>query len=137
MTPLYHYLADTVLLLHFLFVVFVVGALLLILLGGYLGWLWVRNYRFRLVHLLCILVVVFQSWLGVICPVTTLEMWLRGLAGDKQYRGSFIGHWLEYLLYYRAPDWLFILVYSLFALLVVFTWLYLPPKKLPPKNKIS
>ncbi|WDE07194.1 DUF2784 domain-containing protein [Thalassomonas viridans] len=129
MAQLYHYLADAVLLLHSLFVVFVVGALVLTLIGGYCRWLWVRNYVFRLVHLFCIAVVVLQAWFGLICPLTTLEMWLRELAGDRQYSGSFIGHWLEYFLYYRAPPWVFILIYSLFAALVIFTWVYLPPQK--------
>jgi len=129
MTQLYHYLADAVLLLHFLFVFFVIGALVVTLVGGYRRWSWVRNYYFRLAHLLCIGIVVLQSWLGVICPLTTLEMWLRGLAGDKQYSGSFIGYWLEYFLYYQAPLWVFILTYSLFGLLVILTWVYLPPEK--------
>lgn len=46
-------LADAVLLLHVLFVAFVVLGLLAIYLGGILGWHWVRHRRFRLVHQFC------------------------------------------------------------------------------------
>jgi len=33
---------------------------------------------------------VVQSWAGLICPLTTLEMWLRGQSGGVQYNSSFI-----------------------------------------------
>ena len=49
----------------------------IIQLGGALGWGWVRLRWFRITHLCAIGVVVIQSWLGVMCPLTTLEMALR------------------------------------------------------------
>ena len=95
--------ADAVLLLHVLFVAFVVVGLLLILAGRLLSWSWVRNWWFRVIHLGAIGVVVLQAWLGVICPLTRLEMYLRDKAGDTTYAGSFVSYWLEAILYYRAP----------------------------------
>ena len=74
--------ADAVLLLHVLFVVFVVVGLVLILAGKLLSWAWVQNWWFRVMHLAAIGIVVLQSWIGVICPLTKLEMYLRGKAGD-------------------------------------------------------
>lgn len=82
---------------------------------------------FRLAHLATILVVVAEAWLGLVCPLTTLEMWLREQAGSRVYAGSFIQYWLQRLLYYEAPDWVFILIYSLFALLVLAVWWRYPP----------
>jgi hypothetical protein len=73
-------------------------------------------------------VVVAQAWLGVICPLTTLEMWLREKAGEATYAGSFVEHWLQDLLYYEAPPWVFVAAYSAFGLLVLATWWYFPPK---------
>ena len=70
---LYLISADLLLLLHVLFVAFVVFGLVLILVGKLLSWSWVHNPWFRLVHVLAIGVVVLQSWFGVICPLTTLE----------------------------------------------------------------
>ncbi|MBT8088371.1 MAG: DUF2784 domain-containing protein, partial [Gammaproteobacteria bacterium] len=74
-------IADGLLLLHTLFVLFVVIGLLLIVAGRFLSWDWVRNPWFRLVHLVCIGIVVVQSWFGIVCPLTTWEMALREKAG--------------------------------------------------------
>lgn len=120
-------LADAVLLLHVLFVAFVVLGLLAIYLGGILGWRWVRHRRFRLVHLGAIGYVVVQAWLGAVCPLTTLEMALRAEAGSATYAGSFIQHWLQRLLYYTAPEWVFVAVYTLFGSLVLASWWVVQP----------
>ncbi|UCH40613.1 MAG: DUF2784 domain-containing protein [Gammaproteobacteria bacterium] len=121
--------ADAILVTHFLFVCFVVIGLLLIFIGQWRAWTWVRNYRFRLAHLVAIAIVVLQSWLGMICPLTIWEMDLRARAGEQAYAGSFIAHWIEQLLYYRAPDWVFILLYTAFGGLVVASWFWVRPKK--------
>ncbi|MDM7482975.1 MAG: DUF2784 domain-containing protein [Halomonas sp.] len=120
-------LADAVLLLHVLFVAFVVLGLLAIYLGGLLGWHWVRHRWFRLVHLGAIGYVVVQAWLGAVCPLTTLEMALRAEAGSATYAGSFIQHWLQRLLYYTAPEWVFVAVYTLFGSLVLASWWVVRP----------
>lgn len=119
--------ADAVLLLHVLFVAFVVVGQLLILAGGLLSWDWVRNWWFRVIHLGAIGVVVLQAWLGVICPLTRLEMYLRDKADDTTYAGSFVSHWLEAILYYRAPAWVFAMVYTMFAIVVVLSWVRVRP----------
>jgi len=51
MSPL---LADVVLVVHFAFVLFVVGGLALIWIGGAAGWQWVRGFWFRAAHLAAI-----------------------------------------------------------------------------------
>lgn len=121
-------LADTLLVVHFLFVLFVVFGLLAIYLGHFLHWRWVKNRAFRILHLAAIGIVVLQSWLGVICPLTVWEMALRDKAGGASYSGSFVQHWLQQLLYYTAPDWVFILLYSGFGCLVLVSWLLVPPQ---------
>ncbi len=115
------------LLLHTLFVVFVVAGLALVLAGGALSWRWVRNRLFRVLHLFAIGIVVAQAWAGVICPLTTLEMSLRNRAGDAVYEGSFISHWLESILYYQAPAWVFVVAYTLFGLAVILSWFLVRP----------
>ena len=120
-------LADLVLLLHVLVVLFIVGSLFLIALGGMRGWPWVRNPWFRLGHLLVIGLVAAQAWLGMVCPLTTLEMALRMAAGERTYAGSFIAHWLERLLYYQAPLWVFAIAYTAFAALVAGAWWLVRP----------
>lgn len=121
--------ADAVLFLHVVFVVFVVVGLVLILLGRLLSWAWVRNWWFRVTHLGAIGIVVLQSWLGVICPLTKLEMLLRSKADDATYAGSFVSHWLEAILYYRAPAWVFAACYTAFAAIVVLSWVWVRPDR--------
>lgn len=127
-TVFYLIAADTILFTHVAFVAFVIFGLLLIFTGKLLSWSWVRNPWFRRAHLIGIVVVVLQAWLGVICPLTTWEMALRSKAGDAVYSGSFIAHWLETLLYYQAPAWVFVVCYSAFGSLVVLSWFWVRPR---------
>jgi hypothetical protein len=127
---LYLLAADAVLVLHVAFVAFVVAGLLLVLIGKPMGWGWVRNPRFRIAHVVAIGVVVLQSWIGVICPLTTIEMALRKRAGDAVYPGTFVSHWLESLLYYRAPPWVFAVCYTAFGGLVILSWFWVRPRTL-------
>ncbi len=124
----YRTLADVVLIIHVSFVAFVILGLLTILIGGACGWRWIRNPWFRTLHLGGIGVVVVQAWLGVICPLTTLEMYLRRRAGDVTYDGTFIAYWLRKFLYYEAPPWVFIVCYTLFGLAVIVSWVKFRPR---------
>ena len=71
--------------------------------GGHLGWAWIRNIWFRGAHLAAIGFVVLQTWLGMVCPLTTLEMRLRIQVGQPAYEGSFIEYWLHRILYFDLP----------------------------------
>jgi hypothetical protein len=126
--------ADAILALHVLFVLFVIAGLMLVFAGKLAGWAWVRNRAFRIAHLAAIGVVVLQSWFGVICPLTTLEMWLRTRAGDATYAGSFIAHWLDALLYYQAPAWVFAVCYTAFGGLVIASWFWVRPHSKEDKS---
>ena len=124
----YHAMADLVLVTHVAFVIFIVVGLLLIVCGGFRGWKWIRNPWFRALHLTGIGLVVVQSWLGLDCPLTTLEMNLRERAGDAAYGTTFIAHWLQKFLYYEAPPWIFVVGYTVFGLMVVASWLRFRPR---------
>ena len=124
----YQVLADLVLAFHVLIVAFVVFGLLIIILGSCLRWPWVNSFWFRAAHLLAIAIVVAESWLGIICPLTTLERVFRERAHQVTYKESFIEHWLSQILFYEAPSWAFTLAYTGFGVLVLFTWWKVPPK---------
>ncbi len=124
----YLLLADVLLVIHVAFVAFVVVGLLLVIVGRLASWSWVRNPWFRLAHLVCIAIVVVQSWYGMICPLKTWEMALRSKAGDLTYSGSFIAYWLNKILYYQAPMWVFAVVYTAFGLLVIASWYWVRPR---------
>ena len=125
----YQLLADAVLVLHFGVVLFVVGGLVVVVAGNRLGWRWVNGWWFRLAHLAAIGIVVAQALLGQLCPLTTLESWLRAQAGQSGYAGSFIEHWLQRVIFFEAPLWAFALAYTVFAGLVVAAWWYFPPSR--------
>lgn len=129
-TP-YPLLADVVLILHFALVLFVVGGLALIVAGNLRGWGWVNGRGFRLAHLAAILVVAGEAWVDATCPLTTLEMWLRARAGHATHAGGFIQHWLQRLLYFEAPGWVFTLAHTVFALIVLACWRAFPPRRRP------
>ena len=126
--------ADAVLLSHVLVVMFNVFGLIFIFIGNVLKWSWVRNPWFRLLHLITIAVVVLLAWLNSICPLTSIEIALRTRAGDVTYSGTFISYWLESILYYQAPPWVFVFAYTVFGLIVVASWFLVRPRHF--SNKI-
>ncbi len=84
---------------------------------------------FRLLHLVAMGFVMLEAWFGVTCPLTVVENVLRAKAGAAAYDRSFISHWLERLVFYTAPEWVFTLIYTVFAMLVIVTWLAYPPRR--------
>lgn len=127
-------IADLVLVIHALFVAFVVIGQLLIIVGLWRRWSWVRNRTLRLAHLAAIGIVVVQAWAGVLCPLTILENALRRRAGDEGYSGSFIEYWLHRLIFYEAESWVFTVLYTVFAAAVALTWHYGRPRS-PGRRK--
>ena len=82
-------LADTLLVLHFFFIIFVV-------LGGLLTlcWRWMPIF-----HLPAVLWGAYIEFYGVVCPLTPLEQQLREKAGQTAYSGGFIDHYLIPIIY--------------------------------------
>lgn len=128
---IYRWLADGVLVLHALYVLFVVGGLLLILAGWWRSWRWTRAFWFRMLHLAAIGFVMLEAWFGVPCPLTVLESRLRVFAGAEDYATSFIGYWLNRLIFYDAPAWAFTALYTVFVALVIVVLLFYPPRRYP------
>jgi len=81
--------ADTVMALHFAFVVFVP-------VGGFLVWRWRRLIWLHVPTVLWGALIEFVGWT---CPLTPLENHFREMAGQAAYQGSFIEHHLLSLLY--------------------------------------
>lgn len=124
--PSPQHLADAVLVLHAAVVLFVVGGFAAVVLGRWRGWRWTEHRGFRVLHLATIVVIVAQAWLGQHCPLTLLESHLRAQAGVAAYEKSFIEHWLQRLIYFEAPFWVFTLAYTVFGVLAWWAW-RLPP----------
>lgn len=125
----YGLLADVTLVFHAAYVLFVVGGQLLILIGWAAAWGWTRHLVFRVAHLIAIGFVIIEVWLGIACPLTVLENVMRERAGLGAYEASFIGYWLQRILFYDAPGWVFTLMYSSFGALVLLTFIAYPPRR--------
>jgi len=84
-------LADIVLVLHFLFIAFVIGGAFLVLRWPKLVW----------IHLPAAIWGVVVELTGWICPLTPLENHLLEIAGRSGYSGDFVEHYLIRVIY---PD---------------------------------
>ena len=87
------FLTDTLVLIHLLFVVFVMT-------GGFL----LRRWPILIwLHLPAALWGAYIEFSGRICPLTPLENQLRASAGEAGYSGGFVEHYLLPILY---PEYL-------------------------------
>jgi hypothetical protein len=126
---LYLVMADLILIVHAAFVAFVIVGLLLIWIGRFCRWDFVRNAWFRFAHLAAIGVVAAESLAGFVCPLTTWEDRLRLLAGgEERYQGSFIQHWLHQVMFFELSERVFTFAYVAFFLAVVFSLWFVPPR---------
>ena len=118
-------MADALLVVHFLIAGFIVAGLLLTWIGFALGWQWIRNPWFRYLHLGAIALVAAEALLGIACPLTVWEDLMRGGLRPE----SFVGRWIERLLYYRAPEWVFTTAYVAWTAATLVTLWLVPPRK--------
>lgn len=85
----YRALADLVMLLHFAYIVFVMGGAFLVLHRRW--WMWL--------HLPAVAWGVWIEFYAKTCPLTPLENSLRARAGQQGYAGGFIDHYLTRVVY--------------------------------------
>lgn len=116
----YRLAADLTLVLHLLFIIF-------ILFGGLLC---LRRMRWAWLHLPAIVWGVWVEWAGWICPLTPLENYFRQRSSDQGYLGGFVENYLIPVIY---PEQLTILIQWLLGALVlvinIFVYLYVFRKK--------
>jgi hypothetical protein len=88
------WLADAVLLLHLLFILFVVFG----------GWLVLRRPRLAWLHVPAVVWGALIELTGGVCPLTPLEVSLRRRAGDGGFSGDFIEHYVTAVVYPGGLD---------------------------------
>lgn len=113
-TVFYRILADVVVCIHFIWIVFL-----------FIGGVWGKRQRLlRVIHwsgLAFALVIQAFDWY---CPLTHLEVWLRSLHDPSlQYSGSFIVHYVERLVYLDLSRE--VVLFFTFVLVALNAWLYL------------
>jgi hypothetical protein len=86
---IYQIIAEIIVLLHLIFIIYVV-------LGGFVTWRWPKNIWF---HLPCVIWGSLIELYGWICPLTPLENEFRYKAGSSGYTGGFIEQYILPIIY--------------------------------------
>jgi len=132
------WLADAILAVHVAFVLFIVLGLPLIWLGAVCRWRIARHRLFRFLHLGAMGFVLFETLLGMVCPLTEWEAALRERAGQPTYGDdSFMQYWLQNLLYWDWSHTTFVVLYiGVFAAIVI-TYIVVPPDRKVPRDRVG
>jgi hypothetical protein len=106
--------ADFVVLVHFLWILFLVF-------GALLG---IRNKAIKYIHLSGLIFAIIIQIFGWYCPLTHLEFWLRSRHNPSiAYAGSFIIYYIERLVYLEISRTGVLL--TTIGLVIFNSWLYL------------
>lgn len=117
--------ATLILALHFAIIVFNIAGCVLIPLGAWRRWRWVRAFWWRLAHLASLAVVALQALLGRACFLT---IWQADLAGRAQVQ-PMIARWVNHLIYWPLPLWVFALAYVVVFIYVLALWAWVRPRR--------
>jgi hypothetical protein len=118
--------ATSVLALHLAIILFNVAGCVLVPIGAWRGWPWVRGFWWRLAHLLSLALVALQALLGRACVLTILQ----GDVSGTSHVQPLIASWVNRLIYWPLPLWIFAIAYALVFVYVIALWLFVQPR--PP-----
>ena len=124
-------LGQAVLAFHLLVIAFNVAGLVVIPIGGRLGWRFVRLRWLRLAHLASLAVVALQAVLGRACFLTD---WQAALTGGGAH-DPLVMRWVNSLVYWPLPMWVFTAMYVAVFAYVVALWWWVPPERRPPGDR--
>jgi hypothetical protein len=116
-------LANAILAVHLAVIVFNVAGLIVIPLGAWLGWRIVRVGWLRLFHLALLAVVAAQALAGHACILT---IWQNELTGNRQMPEPMVMRWVDRVIYWNLPIWVFAMIYSFVFLYVVALSVFIP-----------
>ena len=102
-------IAAAIFVIHLGIIGFNVAGLIVIPVGAWLGWRIVRIAWLRLLHLAMLLIVTAQALAGRACILT---IWQNDLTGLGQPTQPMIMRWIEWLVYWNLPMWVFAVLYS-------------------------
>lgn len=123
-----HVLANVVAFLHLAYALFVILGTAAIVIGPALGWRWIRNLPFRVLHVMAVYIVLVEEAFGIQCPLNVLQWDLRSAGGGPPEATEGLGGILDGLLYRTIPGWaLDVLYWSLGVGLLVLLYV-VPPR---------
>jgi hypothetical protein len=115
--------ALSILVLHLAVIAFNVAGCVLIPIGAWRRWRWVRNFWFRVAHVACLAIVALQAVLGRACFLT---VW-QGEASGAATAQPLIAGWIERVIYWPLPLWVFAVAYVVVFAYVVALWIVVRP----------
>lgn len=120
--------AQAIFWVHIGIIAFNVFGLIVIPLGVWRGWAFVRVLWWRLLHLVALLIVALQAVLGRACFLTIWESDLAARAGETSSNLPLIQRWITRLVFWPLPIWAFAVFYLAIALYVIALWVIVPPR---------
>jgi hypothetical protein len=115
-----------ILALHLAIIVFNIAGCVLVPIGAWRRWRWVREFWWRLAHLVSFAVVAAQALAGRACFLTIWQADLSGASGNVH---PLIASWVNRIIYLPLPLWVFAVAYVLVFLYVIALWAWLRPNK--------
>jgi Protein of Unknown function (DUF2784) len=121
-------LAGLVLASHVAIILFNLFGLVAVPIGAVCGWRFVHIRWWRLLHILLLAAVAVQALLGRACILTE---WQGDLAGAGPHPAPLIAGWINRLIYWPLPIWVFAVLYvAVLGYALALLWL-VPPRRLP------
>ncbi len=121
--------ATAILLLHIVVIAFNIFGLIVIPLGAWRGWAFVRGFWWRAAHLAILAVVALQAVLDRVCFLTVWQSDLLRQAGETASSAPLIQRWVNRVIFWPLPLWVFAVLYVVVWLYVVALWRLVPPTK--------
>lgn len=116
--------ALAILLVHLAIIAFNVAGCVLVPIGAWRHWRWVRAFWWRLAHVLSFAVVAAQALAGRACFLT---IWQGDLAG-RAHAQPLIAGWVNRLIYWPLPLWVFAVAYVVLFAYVLALWVVVRPR---------
>ena len=115
--------SEIILLLHLLIFLFITFSFILIPIGYFQKWEWVKNKYYRSIHLILMGIVSIETILGFMCPLTILENYFR----DDIKVDNKLTEIAHQILYWDLPNYQFIILYILSFSYLIFLWFFFKP----------
>ena len=115
--------SEIILLLHLLIFLFITLSFILIPIGYFQKWKWVKNKYYRSIHLILMGIISIETILGFMCPLTILENYFR----DDIKVDNKLTEIAHQILYWDLPNYQFIILYILSFSYLIFLWFFFKP----------
>jgi len=121
-------LADLVLFVHIVVIIFNLFGLIVIPLGAWRRWTFVRIFWWRALHLVSLGIVALQALFGRACFLTLWQDALMHPLGEVERDQPLIQRWVMTLIFWHLPLWTFTTLYVLLWIYLVILWWKVPPR---------